>query len=452
MLWTAETGHVRFIPSSTPADRDNSPYDPHQALCRSVDLSAGPYPLGKRKIEMDQLLDDLPSRHHCNQLKDIFLSSFASLFHILHDPTFNQQYEDFERVPESVSPSWLALLYAIIGTSVMALGPSSGLLTDLSRKGLVADQIAELSERYRSAAFKCLQADNYLWQQNIATLQALIILIYSINHSHGQTWTLLGMAYHIALSLGCHIDPSEFGLDVIRCEERRRCWAGIMMLYMIQAMSLGRLGLDPSNASEGVQMPSDLNDSDLIADEYILPITFNRPSQMSYLLLKFRLYEIANEVSSIVRTSLRTASSLISTVDQRILNEQRIHLNILQGYSHQLMLLLHNHALRRSVVDSQQCRLSVSRVAHSARKILHIYTELFTKDEFSPFTWYLRGIGSFHAYHAAVSLIAALAERSWGLTHEEVLPMVKECAERFEALTETSIICNKALPVLRQML
>lgn len=385
---------------------------------------------------------------------------------------FNKQYEDFEQALESVSLSWLALLYAIIGTSVMALGPSSGLLNDLSRKELVADQIAELSERYRSAAFKCLQADNYLRQQNMTTLQALIILIYSIDHSHGQTWILLGMSYHIALSLGCHIDPSEFRLDVIRCEERRRCWAGIMVLYMIQAMSLGRLGSDPSTASKGVQMPSDLNDLDLIADEYILPITFNRPSQMSYLLLKFRLYEIANEGSSMVRTSLHTPSSLISRLDQRILNEQRswhdkylsqsglaalpvyhkVHFNILQGCSHQLMLLLHNHALRRSVVDSEQCRLSVSRVAHSAENTLHMHTELFTKKIFSPFRWYLRGIGSFHAYHAAVSLIAALTERSWGLTHKDVLSMVRQCAERFGALTETSIICNKALPVLRHVL
>lgn len=81
MFLTAETGHVRFMPSAASADRDNSPYDPHQALCRSVGLSAGPYPLGKRKIEIDQLLDDLPSRHHCSQLKDIFFSSFASVRH-----------------------------------------------------------------------------------------------------------------------------------------------------------------------------------------------------------------------------------------------------------------------------------------------------------------------------------------------------------------------------------
>jgi hypothetical protein len=394
------------------------------------------------------------------------------LFHILHDPTFNKQYEDFEQAPESMPLSWLALLFAILGTSVMAIGPSSQLLSDLSRKKLVTDQIAELTERYRNATIKCLQADNYLWQQNMTTLQALVILIYSINHSHGQTWTLLGMTYHIALSLGCHIDPSEFGLDVVRCEERRRCWAGLMMLYMIQGMSMGHLGPDPRAASEGVRMPSDLNDSDLITDEHDLPPAANHATQMSYLLLKFRLYEIASQVSSVVRTSLHTPFSLIIGLDEKILGEQqswqkkylahstlaalptyhKAHINILQGYSHQLMLLLHNHAMRSSTADSQQCHLSISRVVHNAEKLLHIHNVFFTKTEFSPFRWYLRGICSFHAYHAAVSLIAILAERSWDSAHGDILPSVKHCTERFEALAETSIICSKAVPVLRQML
>ncbi|EUC28585.1 hypothetical protein COCCADRAFT_9072 [Bipolaris zeicola 26-R-13] len=101
MLLTKETDHVRFIPSAASEDRENSPYDPHQALRR--------------------------------------LTLVPRLFHILHDPTFNKQYEVFERAPESMSLSWIALLNAIVGTSVMALGPSSGLLNDLSRKELVTD-------------------------------------------------------------------------------------------------------------------------------------------------------------------------------------------------------------------------------------------------------------------------------------------------------------------------
>ncbi|KAF3036209.1 hypothetical protein E8E12_007123 [Didymella heteroderae] len=394
------------------------------------------------------------------------------LFHILHDPTFNNQYEEFEQAPDSMPLSWLALLFAILGTSIMALGPSSNVLSELSRKGSVFEQIAELSERYRNAALRCLEADNYLWQQNVTTLQALIVLIYGINHSHGQTWTLLGMTYHIALSLGCHVDPSEFSLDVISSEERRRCWAGVMMLYMIQNTSMGNLGPNPWDASEGVQMPSDLNDIDLVADEYVLPAASNRATQMSYLLLKFRLYHISDEIASVIRNSPQPQPSLIERLDRSIAGEQRswhdkytthqalamlptyhrVHFEILQGYAHQLMLLLHNHAMRSPMTETSQFRRSASKVLSSAKEQLHIHDVFFTEPDYAPFGWYLRGICSFHAYHAAVSLVTILVEQPWDETHEAILPLLQRCTERFETLAEVSVICRKAAPVLKDML
>jgi hypothetical protein len=394
------------------------------------------------------------------------------LFHILHDPTFNNQYEEFEQAPESMPLSWLALLYAILGTSVMALGPSSDALSELSRKRSGPEQIAELSERYRNAALRCLEADNYLWQQNVTTLQALIILIYSINHSHGQTWTLLGMTYHIALSLGCHIDPSEFSLDVVSSEERRRCWAGVMMLYMIQNTSLGNLGPNPWDASEGVQMPSDLNDIDLVIDEYILPTASNHASQMSYLLLKFRLYHISDEIASVIRNSPKPLPSVVERLDRSISEEQqswcdkytahqalnvlpschKVHFNILQGYAHQLMLLLHNHAMRTSTAETLQFRRSTSKVLNSAKEQLQIHNVFFTEPDHAPFGWYLRGICSFHAYHAAVSLVTILVEQPWDETHGFIPAILQRCTERFEALAEVSVICSKAAPVLKDML
>jgi len=354
----------------------------------------------------------------------------------------------------------------------MTLGPSSDALSELSRRRSVPAQIAELSERYRNAALRCLEAGNYPWQQNVTTLQALIILIYSINHGHGQTWTLLGMAYHIALSLGYHVDPSEFNLDVISSEERRRCWAGVMMLYMIQNTSMGNVGPNPWDASEGVQMPSDLNGVDLVVDEYVLPPTKNHATQMSYLLLKFRLHHISHEIALIIRNSPKPQSSLIERLDRSVSGQQqswydkytahqalamlptchRVHFKILQGYAHQLMLLLHNHAMRTFTAETSQFRRSTSKVLNSAKEQLQIHNVFFTEPDYTPFGWCLRGICSFHAYHAAVSLVTVLVEQSWNETYGAFLPLLQQCAARFEALAEVSVICSKAAPVLKDML
>lgn len=70
------------------------------------------------------------------------------------------------------------------------------------------------------------------------------------------------MTYNVAISLACHIDPSIFKLDFIQCEERRRCWAGLMMLYTIQSAMIGNP--DPTfRISSSVRLPLDINDTDI---------------------------------------------------------------------------------------------------------------------------------------------------------------------------------------------
>jgi hypothetical protein len=360
-------------------------------------------------------------------------------------------------------------LFAILGTAVTALDSSSQLLRDLSWKLTTAERISELSEKYRTGALKCLEADNYLWQQNVTTLQALIILIYGINHSHGQTWTLLGVTYHVALSIGCHVDPCEFGLDVIKSEERRRCWAGVMMLYMLQNTSLGHLGPDPRHASEGVRLPADLNDSDLVPEEWNLPPSPGHVTQMSYLLLKFRLYEVASDIRCLVLNVPQPSPTLIDRMDKVVLEEQstwtekylahsttsalpmchEAHVNVLYGYAHQLTLLLHHKSMRTSSSNSPQYLRSMIRCIESAKELLHLHKTFFSSAALSPFGWYLRGICSFHAFHAAVTLVAVLTSSPWGQDYEEILSLVQGCADRFETMVEVSSICEKAAPVLR---
>ncbi|EXK24511.1 hypothetical protein FOXG_22815 [Fusarium oxysporum f. sp. lycopersici 4287] len=160
-----------------------------------------------------------------------------------------------------------------------------------------------LSNRYRGGVMKCLEADHYLWRHNLNTLQALVILIYGINHTHGQSWALLGAARNIALSLGCHVEPTIFQIEPISAEERRRCWAGLRMLYTIQNTTLGILDATPIPST--VNPPLDINDNELVVG-YQIPESRNGPTQMSYLLLKFDLYDLCTRICSQVFGTSRT--------------------------------------------------------------------------------------------------------------------------------------------------
>jgi hypothetical protein len=392
------------------------------------------------------------------------------LFHILHDPTFDADYSHFQQNPNSASLSWLALLFSILSIAVTALDENNSLLFDLGRRLKSSENIAILSLRYRTAAIQCLNADHYLWRHTLYTLQALILLIYGINHSHGQSWALLGTAYNIALALGCHIDPSRFNLNTIQCEERRRCWAGLIMLHTVQNTAMGHLDL--RSIANTVNMPANVNDMDLVAG--IVARESESPTQMSYILYKFRLYDLCSRIcGQLFGHSPCSSYQTIVALDDEIAREQElsntrylsdsqngpiptyhaVHLNILHGYAHQLFLLVHRPVFSKAMpVRPEELRKSRERCISSSRALLGIHRMLYESAEFAPFRWYNQGLGSFHAFHAAVVLFAVLADAESSSEFYDIKQTLASAISVFESMLERSAVCAKAAPILRHLL
>lgn len=339
-----------------------------------------------------------------------------------------------------------------------------------------------LNARYRAAAMKCLEADHYLWRHNMHTLQTLIVLIYGINQTHGQSWALLGTARNIALALGCHVDPDVFNLDVVAAEERRRCWAGLNMLYTIQNTTLGHL--DSSVPPSNVKTPLDIDDDQLSAGFPNPEPARGRPSQMSYLLLKFGLYDLCGRICrSACRDSQVETPEAIKNLDSEITLQQEalnckylvdtahaplpdyhaVHLNILFGYSHQLTLLLHRPVLMQWASSrgalsrlNENVALSRSRCIESSRALIGIHRMLHEDDFYSPYRWYNRGLGSFHAFHAIVCLIYILgASDDLDPTATNLLQKDLDTAlSVFEEIEQSglSTFCTRAVPIIRRLL
>ncbi|KAJ5617421.1 hypothetical protein N7537_002535, partial [Penicillium hordei] len=181
-LIPSASGHVRSLPVTSGRRifhrvSQEGPFSSQESAM--IDTPNGPFPFGEHDVEnRHNLLAKLPPTEYCNQLKDLYLKSIAPPY-----------------VSRTASLAWLALLFTILGTAVLTLENDSPLLGTLSRKPTPWDRVTELSERYYTAAMKCLEADRYL--------------------CHGQTWTLLGLVYHLALSIGCHVDPATFSLDIV---------------------------------------------------------------------------------------------------------------------------------------------------------------------------------------------------------------------------------------------
>ena len=361
--------------------------------------------------------------------------------------------------------SWLALLFVILAVAVTALDEDHSLLRDLGRESSAAANIKKLAARYRSHAMQCLAADQFLYQHNLQTFQTLVLLIYAMNHANISSWALLGTTWNIATRIGCHIDPSRLNLSVIEGEERRRCWAALMMLYTMQNSCLNNIA-SPIIIAD-VELPADKDDDEL--EDSLLINDRWKPSKMSYILYKFRLYKVAAEICQhALNEELHDPRTIVS-MDEKLAKEEQehtlrfssqslplyhiVHHYILQIYTHYLYLILHKKSLKHRRAGDDAVLQSRQRCRVSAKTILEIHACLYDTPEFQPYQWYLYGIGSFHAFLAVSVMITLLSTtREIDDDSPHLLALVEQCVQRFEIMSNRSDICSKAVVILRHLL
>ncbi|KAL3471424.1 hypothetical protein BJX99DRAFT_266743 [Aspergillus californicus] len=473
-LISSTSGHVRFLPMTSGwrivhrAAQEGSLLSPENTI---TDTPSGPYPFGEHDTEnRPNLLAKLPPTNYCDQLKDVYFQSFAPLFPILHSPTFHDRYGQFCKDPDQVSLEWLALLFTILGTAVLALEHDSPMLEALSRRPTPWDRVTELSERYYTAAMKCLEADRYLWRHNVVTLQALLNLIYGIHHSHGQMWTLLGLVYHLALSIGCHIDPAAFSLPAIEAEERRRCWLGLTTLLCNQNMAMTGFDIYPSVSSSRVLPPAETWDQDIIQGRPGPTAPSSGMKPVSYLIRKSRLFTISSEICNPILAAQPDNPTALHHLDAAIqaeiapleqsyasileddIDPSVVHTNLLLSFAHHLILLLHSNILKVVPFNLPQHSWSKHRCMQSAQRVLELHAHFHQSPQFMPFYWYIRGRGAFHAFHAAFVLILIICMEPKEPCPANAVRLVHECHARLEASRAQSQLCTRTAIILGQML
>lgn len=415
------------------------------------------------------LLLSLPAKQHCKYLVSRFFAVFSPLIHVLHDPTFHREYETFLQDPKSVPLSWLALLFTILSLATMTLDDDDWVLDDLGREADGPSNVKAIATRFRKAAMSCLEADDYMSRHRLSTLQCLVLMIYAINHSQGSgsSWPLLGLTVHVAISLGCHVDGERLGMNYIEIEQRRRCWAGLKVLYMIQALSFGNVGLFALPKFQ-VKLPMDVDDDDIRPDS--LPTQVDGPTQMTYMLLKVKLYSLVDQIADQILGVEAPSHASIAALDAAIEREQehwdeiyrshlrsdkiqgfqRVHWNILHSHAHQIYLLIHR-PLFGEPAKSGFLQRSRARCITSATALLDIHALLSDEQRFRQFRWYGFGLGSFHAFHGAVTLAAAILQDRDGESTYEMQSVLNECINRFQSLSARSPICAKAYTILKYL-
>ncbi|KAH8828799.1 fungal-specific transcription factor domain-containing protein [Flagelloscypha sp. PMI_526] len=124
------------------------------------------------------------------------------------------------------------------------------------------------AERYFRIGMACLSMQSLLFSPEVASVQALFLLIiYSELRGAASTttmspsWTILSLACKVAQGLGLHRDPSHWNFDETTVQHRRWLYWELVSTEIYQCVATGRpLSIRPSYVD--TELPDDLGRSD----------------------------------------------------------------------------------------------------------------------------------------------------------------------------------------------
>jgi hypothetical protein len=452
--------------------------------------SMGGFPFFSRvSSSLEQTIAALPTKPICEYLITNYFQHISPFFHILHGPTFQKQYKAYLDDPSATDNAWLALLFLICSIAVNLFEIDDPTFISLRSTLNIEWNVADISLYYRQMAMNCLCQGEFLVRFNLGTLEALLLLVYSISHNEGveQSWTLLGknssfpnisiqpdtetgMTLNIAIALKCNRRDFSLETNCIEVERRRRCWSGVLLLHTYQAISFKDIDILPITNIE-TALPADVNDNDILADR-ILPAS-SSPTQMSSMRFKISLHQLSARICKAVSADETMSAARLALFEGEIANEQErwdstflldgcpslletssyAQWCLLQVYANQLYLILHRQFCRAgSETAGSTIQASRSRCIVAGAALLDIHRQLWESPRLRHIRWFMDGMTSFCAFHGAVALATCLL--GWDAEvneHQTYRATFDAAVLRFQQLQQRSQVCKKAFPVLLQL-
>lgn len=172
-----------------------------------------------------RMADILPQRAVCDRLLDIYFATLESEYRVLHMPSFRHDYKQFWEGTLDSNDHFLPLLLCVL---------SMGSRFESQSKGLGHRSVADGVHIPTAYALVRAWLDSLRGKRlvEIYTLQTEILLLQTqrlISQRQQDSWTQLGVIVRMAMTMGLHREPSEFGTLGPFCQEmRRRIWYTIL--------------------------------------------------------------------------------------------------------------------------------------------------------------------------------------------------------------------------------
>lgn len=236
---------------------------------------------------------------------DAAIDSYFSLYHIsypiVHEPTFRAQYAQV--LPRPSGRSWNSLAYIIAALGLFTTS------TEPTTRDL------DLFE-----AAKSNMSIDSLETGNLTLVQALALMSNYIQKrgKPNSGYNYLGIALHMAMTLGLHKEFLDWQIQPLQLEIRRRVWWALYNFYVGAAITFGRPLAWPANGIE-VALPLNVNDRELTNVSMTLPQPQPGLTTHSAVAAQARFHLATNDIyARVISMPFPSALELVQMDDERI--------------------------------------------------------------------------------------------------------------------------------------
>ena len=252
-------------------------------------LPLKPFPFSSGVLDIHALH---PTRVQIRSCWQAYLENVDPLIKILHRLSTERIVEKAKYDTSSLNRAEEALMFAIYFAAITSMSTSQLQSTFNKSKDTT------LSTFRYNAELALLNA-GFLTTEELGTLQALVLFISCVRRQDDTklAWTLTGLAVRLASSQGLEHDGATFGLPPFDTELRRRLWWQLWYLDQRAAEDNGT-EVRPHEVEFDTQLPSNVEDNDLVPDSVVTPIAHQGWTEMSFCLMRFEIGKISRTISA----------------------------------------------------------------------------------------------------------------------------------------------------------
>ncbi|KAF2705072.1 hypothetical protein K504DRAFT_449120 [Pleomassaria siparia CBS 279.74] len=215
-----------------------------------------------------EILSQFPPKPTADILVSRYFNTYDPGIHIIHGPSFQQQYDKHWLNPSETPVIWLGLVFGMMCIALQSYSRAGDEPPEYRGKSW------EMSGEYRSLTAQCLvMAD--ITQPIADMLETLILHVYAdyarSRDAEAGIMISTSIIVRLAMRMGLHRDSAPYpGITVFQGEMRRRVWAAIRSMDLLFS---AQAGLPPITrpSDTNTEVPRNIYDDELFPEMKVLP-------------------------------------------------------------------------------------------------------------------------------------------------------------------------------------